>query len=175
MKSVLRFVVGLTLLVLIDQAMLFSQNGTWTVIRTSGARSEPCLLDSLAGTILWFHTIDSTVYGISLDSLDSLIHHTPSHPVRGILIGACVGGAIGYLVDPEIFARTTSISWPWGTTTSAKIVPERGNVALSCSIAGGVLGYAIGQMTGGDTNYPPSEMSPKVKIGCVWSILQRDL
>lgn len=138
MKSARRFVAGLTLLVLLNQSLLFSQNGTWTVVRISGAKSEPCLLDSLAETTLWFHTIDSTVYGISVDSMDSLIYHSPSHPIRGMLIGACVGGVIGYPVDLGIFTKTTTMTSPRGTTTSAEIGSGSANAALGFTIAGAV-------------------------------------
>jgi hypothetical protein len=89
------------------------------------------------------------------------------------LIGASLGGIIGYLSAPSPATVHTQLLFrdvEWTDSHSG----ERSGYTVTGAVLGGGLGYLIGRSAGGTVRYPLSTMTPGVRFGTVLTILGRD-
>ncbi len=155
------------------QAVAYSQGQkvNWTLQRVDGEWHTECSLDSLSGTTLWF-TRDTCRQSVPLDSVAVLFSPDNSHPVIGLLIGAVVGGAAGYLVAPEPYTERHSENlWIFQSQWDETINPAPAYAAAGALLVGGI-GLLIGSQ-GREQVYDLRLLKPEQKITRVSSLIHR--
>ncbi len=171
--------------------ILYSQETGWEITETSGETYSACSLDSLSGTMLYFHQ-DSSCGSVAVNSIARL--RLPQDSVSnantliGTLIGGVVGGVAGYAAAPGagtvqqsgtgyvISSFYTPRAVP---TTSIETTPsQKRSGTLIGVLLGGTRGYVIGSLVSQESRqeklYEMQDMSPGVKLGVVWSIVREN-